>query len=77
MLRREYYHDIDNIDNSSYKEIISLLRALEPVRNIFLNGLDALKNAADKFLVQPEVIIDGHAVMSSYRMILNEDFSFI
>ena len=42
-----------NIDNSP-KEILSLL---EPVRNVFMVGLDDLKNAADKFLAQPEVII--------------------
>ena len=43
-----------NIDNSP-KEI---LRLLEPVRNIFLNGLNNLKNAANKFLAQPEVFIE-------------------
>jgi len=43
-----------NIDNSP-KEILSLL---EPVRNIFLDGLNDLKNVADKFLAQPEVIIN-------------------
>ena len=43
-----------NIDNSP-KEIISLH---EPVRNIFLDGLNDLKNVADKFLAQPEVIIN-------------------
>ena len=42
-----------NIDNSP-KEILSLH---EPVRNIFLDGLNDLKNVADKFLAQPEVII--------------------
>ena len=43
-----------NIDNSP-KEILSLH---EPVRNIFLDGLNDLKNVADKFLAQPEVIIN-------------------
>ena len=42
-----------NIDNSP-KEILSLH---EPVRNIFLDGLDDLNNAANKFLAQPEVFI--------------------
>jgi hypothetical protein len=42
-----------NIDNSSEE----LLRKYKSVRNIFISGLDDLKNAADKFLAQPEDIL--------------------
>jgi len=42
-----------NIDNSSEE----LLRKYKSVRNIFIIGLDDLKDAADKFLAQPEDIL--------------------
>jgi len=60
-----------NIDNSP----IEILSLLEPVRNAFMVGLDELKNAADKFMAQPEVIIDGMSFIQDDIDI--ENFSFI
>merc|ERR1719219_2571318 len=57
----------DNIDQYP----VEYLRKYESIRNIFLSGLDDLKNAADKFLGQPRVIYRQFA-LNIYRQYLAE-----
>merc|ERR1719219_2931016 len=50
---------------------VEYLRKYESIRNIFISGLDDLKNAADKFLGHPRVIYRQYA-LNIYRQYLAE-----